>query len=80
MRTPEKILLQKEQQKEWNKLYFDCPCGVKVKNGCRHTHKRSKAHLQKMEMIEEKKREKITLQKIYELLLKINNNILIMNT
>jgi len=31
-------------------------------------------------MIEEKKREKITLQKIYELLLKINNNILIMNT
>ena len=76
MRSEEGIKRMKQQQKEWNQLYFDCPCGVQVKNACRHTHKRSKAHLQKMEMIEEKKRDKITLQKIYELLLKINNNIL----
>jgi len=73
MRSQEAIKRMKMQQKEWNELYFDCPCGVRLKNACKHNHKRSKNHRDKMELIEEKKRDKITLQKIYELLLKLTN-------
>jgi len=67
----------KQLQKDWNQAYFDCPCGAKIRNGCKSTHRKSKTHIRIMEELEEEKREKITLQKIYELLLKINNNILI---
>jgi len=79
MNAEEKLKRQRQQQQVWNKSFFDCPCGIKIKNGCKSTHKRSKGHISRMEEINLKKQDNITIQKIYELLLKINNNILLTN-